>query len=178
MKRKVVSVQSVKNILSKVMKSKITYIGLASILGVTYVGNLINDAIGNVKSYPENTHGYSTVVMGNFISNQSNTFALLDAGDYNTKGAFFFDTKIDYCYERGMSVGIVINESETNYDAIYRDVELAKSIVKKHEGKIDLPIFFNIDNIVESYDLTPDEKNKLITTFLSKCESNVCMFIW
>lgn len=179
MKRKVVSSRSVKDVFSKVMKSRITYIGLASILGVTYIGNLINDAIGNVKAYPENTHGYSTVVMSNFISNQSNTFTLLDAGDYNTKGAFFFDTKIDYCYERGMSVGVVINETETNYDAIHRDVDLAKSIVEKHEGKIDLPIFFNVDSIIESYDLTSDEKTNLIMTFLSKCESNgmfVCLY--
>lgn len=171
-KRKVVNVRRVDNVFSKILKSKITYIGLAGIIGTVYIGGLVNDKIDTIKSYPENTMGYSNVIVGDFINNQSNIFTLLDAGDYNTKGAFFFEHKIDYCNNLGISVGVVINETESDYDAIYRDVELAKNIVSNHENKVDLPIFFNIDNIIENYNLTASEKTNLITTFLSKCESN------
>ena len=172
MRRRVTSVR-------KLGKSKLSIIRNRVLAGLIAGGLIVGSAtipivgkINEIKSYPENTYGYSSVMLYDFIHNQPNTFVLLDAGDYNTIGTFMFDKKIEYCHENDMSIGIVINEKEISYNAIYKDVELAKSIIKEHKNKIDLPVFFNIDNIIENYDLTSEEKTNLIVTFLTKCESN------
>lgn len=172
MKRKVTNVEKPNNNYLKKIRNRVLAFILTGGIVVGGVSIPVVNKINEIKNHPENTYGYSNVIMGDFIHNQSNTFVLLDAGDYNTKGAFFFDKKIEYCKENGMSVGIIINESDVNYNVIYKDVELAKSILKNNEGKVDLPIFFNIDNIVENYDLTSSLKAELITSFLTKCESN------
>ena len=123
MRRRVTSVR-------KLGKSKLSIIRNRVLAGLIAGGLIVGSAtipivgkINEIKSYPENTYGYSSVMLYDFIHNQPNTFVLLDAGDYNTIGTFMFDKKIEYCHENDMSIGIVINEKEISYNAIYKDVE-------------------------------------------------------
>ena len=172
MRRKVTNVERVSENKLQKLKFKLfagLIIGSIVVGGVTYN---VHNTIKDITSYPENTYGYTDIMPGNFIKAQENTFVLLDAGDYNTTGEFLFDKKINYCAENNMSIGIVINEKDTNLNAIYRDVELVKSLIEKYEGIIDLPVYFNIDGLIENDRLNNTQKIELITTFLEKCQSN------
>jgi len=171
MKRKVIKVEKTKNSFKKI-KNRVICTGLVMCLTAIGVSIPIIKELDKVIRYEENTYGYSDIFIGDSIHARDNMFVLLDAGDYNTKGAFFFDKKIEYCNEEGMSIGIVINEKEASLNAIYNDVELAKNIINNHKEKIDLPIFLNIDHIIENYNLTSITKKELILSFLTKCESN------
>ena len=53
---------------------------------------------------------------------------------------------------------------------IYKDIDYVKSVLK--ENDINLPVYMNINHIVENVNLNNNQKKELIVAFLEKCSSN------
>lgn len=100
----------------------------------------------------------------------NNDFVVLDIGDHDSVGTHFQDTKLSYCNENDISLGIIISSSANDEVSIYDDVEYVKGIVRDY--KIDFPVYLNIDDIMTNDDLNVEMKTKIIKNFLEKCSSN------
>ena len=100
----------------------------------------------------------------------NNDFVVLDIGDHDSVGTHFQDTKLSYCNENDISLGIIISSSANDEVSIYDDVEYVKGIVRDY--KIDFPVYLNINDIMTNDDLNVEMKTKIIKNFLEKCSSN------
>lgn len=99
-----------------------------------------------------------------------NDFAVLDVGDHDSVGVHFQDTKMTYCNEHDISLGIIVSSSANDEVSIYDDVEYVKGIVRDYD--VDFPVYLNIDEIMTNDDLNVEMKTKIIKDFLEKCSSN------
>lgn len=101
---------------------------------------------------------------------QENDFVILNIGDHNDVKTSWQDTKIKYCNERDISLGVIISSNSKTESEIYDDVEYTKDIIQKYD--ISLPVYLNIDDIITSDSLNVEMKTKLINCFLEKCTAN------
>ena len=101
---------------------------------------------------------------------QENDFVILNIGDHDDVKTSWQDTKITYCNDRDISLGVIISSDSKSESEIYDDVEYTKGIIQKYD--INLPIYLNIDGIITSDDLNIEMKTKLINCFLEKCKAN------
>lgn len=99
-------------------------------------------------------------------------FVLLNVGNYDDLiiKKEIIKAKISYCNEHNIAVGIVINATFENDGAIYKEIVYLKKLMTDY--KIDLPVYINIDKIVENGNLNNIQKKDLINSFLNKNESN------
>ena len=153
------------------VNKKILAILLATGIGVGAVSfSLSRKQQDTIEDKPENGYGYTEI---NPIYNwkiDPEDFVILDIGDHNSIGTRFQNKKMKMCNEQDISLGVVISsDAETEAD-IYDDVLYAKSIIKNY--KVDMPVFLNVDKIVQNKNLNSEQKEKLINDFLRKCYKN------
>lgn len=124
----------------------------------------------HVRSSIENTLGYDDINSFYNCSVFDDNFVILNVGDHNSFGEFRKNKKMEICNKNGISLGIVIDSSASSEADIYKDFEIAKGIV--HDYKVDLPVYLNIDSIINDTSLNSQMKERLIRDFLTKCEAN------
>lgn len=78
--------------------------------------------------------------------------------------------KLKYCSDKGINKGIVISTNADTQSEIYKEVVYVKELITKYG--VELPVYLDIDNIVENGDLDNVTKENLIMTFLNKCTAN------
>lgn len=145
------------------------YIILAGVMGVTGVYSL-NKLIKESEEKPENQIGYTNINSVANLKVKDENFVILDIGDSKKEGVKRQDKKIEYCNKKDISLGLIVTPTSMLANDIYDDVELVKGIIAKN--KVDLPIYFNIDKVIENNDIDNDTKIKIITMFLDKCSAN------
>ena len=124
----------------------------------------INDNNEFTISYiDENREGYDNY---SFEEAEDNNFVLFDIGYCDGPRLFSNDSKIKFCNDLDISVGVVIS-LVTNKSQVDSAIEFAKKIVNDY--KIDYPVYLNIDNIVNNDKLTKKEKSMIINDFLEEC---------
>lgn len=78
--------------------------------------------------------------------------------------------KLNYCKDKGINKGIVISTKADTQSEIFKEVVYVKELISKYG--VELPVYLNIDNIIENGDLDNVTKENLIMTFLNKCTAN------
>lgn len=106
----------------------------------------------------------------NLFDKKKDGIAVLEVGNHKTVNTSFQDTKLYALEKMGVDTAIIINcDTEELYD-IYDDVAYAKSILAKHD--INLPVYMDVNKIMENMDINNNDKKELISTFLEKCSAN------
>jgi len=144
---------------------KLGLIGEAGVIALSMVGCSESQ---EKPTMSQNLIGYSDVSPIKGMPEEN--FVILNIGNYKEIGVSFYHSKIKYCNKNDISLGIIIDSKAKCEMDIYNDVELAKGFIKDYT--IDMPVYLNIDNIVENDSLSPEVKGELINNFLEKCSSN------
>lgn len=95
-------------------------------------------------------------------------YMFVNIKDHNDKPLFINNT-ISNILKNGQHIGLIIDDDEYNLIDIYKDVDYVKEYINKN--KIDLGIYLNIDNIINS-NKTNKEKKKIINTYIDLMTSN------
>lgn len=100
----------------------------------------------------------------------SSDFICYNVGNYKHIGISNQNQILNKCEEKDISVGIIIDSDASTRIDIFEDVEFTKSIIENN--KIDLPVYLNIEKILENDNLNMDEKCILINEFIKLLEKN------
>ena len=101
---------------------------------------------------------------------KENEFVILNVGDSKEYGVFNQDKKIKYCNEKDIALGIIVSPTSIYEHDIYDDVELVRGLI--NENDIDFPVYLDINDIMENYNINNASKIDIIRTFMNKCTSN------
>lgn len=114
----------------------------------------------------ENTVGYENINIHYNTEVHSNNFVILhvSTSDYNDITAM--REKLEKCEELGISVGLVLDTKAYDLAQIYKDVDYLQAVVKEY--KIDMPVYLNIDGIMENKDLNNVQRSAIIEAFIEK----------
>ena len=160
------AIQSKKKI-SKVMKNLLFGVGTllmgtkAYFTGKTYLTeNTFSNEIG------ENTIGFDDIGIKYNPCVHSNNFVILHVKDSIFSGVSSLKAKLDKCEELNISVGLVLDTDASDLAEIYRDVDYLQAVVKEYN--IDLPIYCNIDNIMNNPNLNNAQRSEIIGAFVDK----------
>lgn len=97
-------------------------------------------------------------------------FICYNVGNYEKIGVKKQDEKLEECLNNNISTAIIIDTEATTLLEIYEDIEFTKGILEKHI--IDLPVYLNINNILENDNLSMTEKTNLIKEYIRITEAN------
>ena len=112
----------------------------------------------------ENEVGYSDVSTINNTSVHTNNFVILHV---NKKDNIeILKEKIEFCHNNNISIGLVLDTEALNLATIYEDVDFLQAIVKEY--KIDLPVYCNIDSIMNSSKLNNAQRAEIMNAFIDK----------
>ena len=78
----------------------------------------------------------------------------------------FQNKKVKYCNKNDISLGIVISSDAVCENEIYDDVELVKQIISNYT--VDMPVYLNIDKIIENTSINVEQKKKIDFRFFGK----------
>ena len=120
--------------------------------------------VATQDSTEENTLGYSDIKLLDNRVVHNNNFVIFHI-DNNTNIAMLTN-KIEYCNEHNISVGLVLDTDAHDLGTIYKEVDIIQAIVKEYT--IDLPVYFNIDGIMNSRELNAVERKEIMTAFSDK----------
>lgn len=153
--------------------NKTKSIGL--ILGAAATLNTINDAkniiISNVVARKEdgteeNTKGYEGYNTRFNTEVHSNNFVVLKVSEKTFNDITNLRKTLNECKDRNISVSIVLDTKAEDLAKMHKDIDFLQAIIKQYN--IDMPIYCNIDNIMNNKNLNNAEKTTLIEAFLDK----------
>lgn len=126
-----------------------------------YKSNKVAKTSDNTK---ENEVGYDNISILNNTSVHTNNFVILHV---NKKDNIeLLKEKIEFCHKNNISIGLVLDTEALDLASIYSDVDFLQAIVKEY--KIDLPVYCNIDSIMESKELNSAEREEILNAFIDK----------
>lgn len=155
------------------ISNKAKTIGL--VLGAAATINTINDArqliTSNIVSRTndetkENTVGYEGYDTRFNTRVHSNNFVVLKISEKTFNDITNLRNTLHECKDRNISVCIVLDTKAEDLAKMYKDIDFLQAILKQYE--IDMPIYCNIDNIMNNKNLNNAAKATLIETFLDK----------
>lgn len=116
----------------------------------------------------ENTVGYENIGIKYNTVVHTNNFVILhvSTSDFNDISAV--KAKLEKCDELDISVGLILDTKAYDLAQIYKDVDYLQAIVKDY--KIDLPVYCNIDGVMENKNLNNAQRKEIIEAFVSKAE--------
>lgn len=153
--------------------NKTKSIGL--ILGAAATLNTINDAkniiISNVVARKEdgteeNTKGYEGYNTRFNTEVHSNNFVVIKVSEKTFNDITNLRKTLNECKDRNISVSIVLDTKAEDLAKMHKDIDFLQAIIKQYN--IDMPIYCNIDNIMNNKELNNAEKTTLIEAFLDK----------
>lgn len=151
----------------RVSKLVITGVLVLSLLagGVVYKHKTDTTDVSGV----ENEVGYTDVNLAYNTNVKEDNFVVLDVGNYDDQ-SLYMESKIKYCKDKDISLGIIIDcDADSKYQ-VYNDIELAKKLITKYN--IDFPIYISIDKIMENENIDTSQKSMLIKSFIDKAIQN------
>lgn len=170
--------KELKNLL--LAKRRIIYALLAGSVAMSISG------CENNKEKVQNSRGYYNPSITSIYNTDEEDFVLIDVGDASTLGnngrqsENDQDKKISKCIDKDISVGIVLTPTTFDEDKIWDNINLLKRVLDdaneyanaSDKYGVSLPVFINVDYIMDSYDIDKDHKEKIINIMLEKCSSN------
>lgn len=114
----------------------------------------------------ENTVGYENIGIKYNTQVHSNNFVILHVSTSDFNDITAVKDKLDKCEELGISVGLVLDTKAYDLAQIYKDVDYLQAVVKDY--KIDLPVYCNIDGIMENKNLNNVQRAEIIEAFINK----------
>lgn len=152
----------------KVLLTRVLPIAVAGVIGVTASGI----SSGKVSKPKGESIGYTNVIPNFEYGIDGNDFVVLDVGSYkNFKvSKLLTNYKLKYCDKKDIENGLIISTNADTEGEILKEVLYLKDIMKDYDT--ELPIYLNIDKIVQNSSLDNSRKRNLITSFLEKCTTN------
>lgn len=114
----------------------------------------------------ENTVGYENIGIDYNVKVHSNNFVMLHVSTSDFNDITALRERLEKCDELGISVGLILDTKALNLADIYKDIDYLQAIIKEY--KIDLPIYCNIDTVMEEPSLNNYQKKAIIDAFLDK----------
>lgn len=114
----------------------------------------------------ENTVGYENIGIKYNTEVHSNNFVVLHVSTSEWNDITAVKDKLDKCEELDISVGLILDTKAYDLAQIYKDVDYLQAIVKDY--KIDMPVYLNIDGIMENKDLNNAQRVEIIEAFIDK----------
>lgn len=152
----------------KVLLTRVLPIAMADVIGVTASG-ISSSKVSKPKG---ESIGYTTVIPNFEYGIDGNDFVILDVGSYkNFKvSKLLTNYKLKYCDKKDIENGLIISTNADTEGEILKEVLYLKDIMKEYNT--ELPVYLNIDKIVQNSSLDNSRKRNLITSFLEKCTTN------
>ena len=151
------------------------------ILGTAATSNALSDVARYIISCnverttdgtPENTVGYEGYNIRFNTRIHSNNFVVLHVSEKTINDITGLRDTLNQCKDKKISVSIVLDTKAENLAKMYKDIDFLQAILKQYN--IDMPVYCNIDNIMNNKNLNNAEKNALIEAFLDKAtRSNI-----
>lgn len=149
-----------------VLEKVLIYLGTP--LAVLKTGAIVKTTI--TESAPdntkENTVGFENIGIKYNTEVHSNNFVMLHVSTSDFNDITAMREKLDKCEELGISVGLVLDTKAYDLAQIYKDVDYLQAVVKDY--KIDLPVYCNIDGVMENKDLNNAQRTEIIEAFINK----------
>lgn len=114
----------------------------------------------------ENTVGYEGYNNRFNTKVHSNNFVVLHVSEKTFNDITGLRNTLNQCKDRNISVSIVLDTKAENLAKMYKDIDFLQAVLKQYS--IDMPIYCNIDNVMNSKNLNNAEKTALIEAFLDK----------
>ena len=152
----------------KVLLTKVLPIAVAGVIGLTASG-ISSSKVSKPKG---ESIGYTNVIPNFEYDIDGNDFVILDVGSYkNLKvSKLLKNYKLKYCDKKDIDNGLIISTNADTEGETLKEVLYLKDIMKDYET--ELPVYLNIDKIVQNSSLDNSRKRNLITSFLEKCTAN------
>lgn len=152
----------------KVLLTRVLPIAVAGVIGFTASG-ISSSKVSKPKG---ESIGYTNVIPNFEYGIDGNDFVILDVGSYkNFKvSKLLTNYKLKYCDKKDIENGLIISTNADTEGEILKEVLYLKDIMKDYNT--ELPIYLNIDKIVQNSSLDNSRKRNLITSFLEKCTTN------
>lgn len=152
----------------KVLLTRVLPIAVAGVIGVTASG-ISSSKVSKPKG---ESIGYTNVIPNFEYGIDGNDFVILDVGSYkNFKvSKLLTNYKLKYCDKKDIENGLIISTNADTEGEILKEVLYLKDIMKEYNT--ELPVYLNIDKIVQNSSLDNSRKRNLITSFLEKCTTN------
>lgn len=152
----------------KVLLTRVLPIAVAGVIGVTASG-ISSSKVSKPKG---ESIGYTNVIPNFEYGIDGNDFVILDVGSYkNFKvSRLLTNYKLKYCDKKDIENGLIISTNADTEGEILKEVLYLKDIMKEYNT--ELPVYLNIDKIVQNSSLDNSRKRNLITSFLEKCTTN------
>lgn len=163
--------KTLKRILSKRIAPIVlaTFVGTGAIQCVKACVKGEDSKITNSNSLTlENEIGYDDIDLYLNRNVYSNDFVILHVENKMFQDISELKAKIKKCNDAGISIGLVLDTKSDNLADIYKDFDFLQAIVKDYT--IDLPIYCNIENIVNNNTLNNAEKSTLVQAFIDKAK--------
>lgn len=163
------------------IKSKNRKKAVGIILGAAATSNALSDVARYIISCnverttdgtPENTVGYEGYNIRFNTRIHSNNFVVLHVSEKTFNDITGLRDTLNQCKDKKISVSIVLDTKAENLAKMYKDIDFLQAILKQYN--IDMPVYCNIDNIMNNKNLNNAEKSALIEAFLDKAtRSNI-----
>ena len=163
------------------IKSKNRKKTVGIILGAAATSNALSDVARYIISCnvekttdgtPENTVGYEGYNIRFNTRVHSNNFVVLHVSEKTFNDITGLRDTLNQCKDKKISVSIVLDTKADNLAKMYKDIDFLQAILKQYN--IDMPVYCNIDNIMNNKNLNNVEKSALIEAFLDKAtRSNI-----
>lgn len=152
----------------KVLLTRVLPIAVAGVIGFTASG-ISSSKVSKPKG---ESIGYTNVIPNFEYGIDGNDFVILDVGSYkNFKvSKLLTNYKLKYCDKKDIENGLIISTNADTEGEILKEVLYLKDIMEDYDT--ELPIYLNIDKIVQNSSLDNSRKRNLITSFLEKCTTN------
>lgn len=160
---------------NKNIKSKNRKKTVGIILGAAATSNALSDVARYIISCnverttdgtPENTVGYEGYNIRFNTRIHSNNFVVLHVSEKTFNDITGLRDTLNQCKDKKISVSIVLDTKAENLAKMYKDIDFLQAILKQYN--IDMPVYCNIDNIMNNKNLNNAEKSALIEAFLDK----------
>lgn len=114
----------------------------------------------------ENTIGYENINTRFNTKVHTNNFVVLRVKRGSLNDITALTDKLNKCRNENISVSLVLDSNSCTLGDLYSDIDYLESILKKFE--IDMPVYFNIDSIMNNKSLNNAMKRELISAFVDK----------
>lgn len=157
------------------IKSKNRKKTVGIILGAAATSNALSDVARYIISCnverttdgtPENTVGYEGYNIRFNTRIHSNNFVVLHVSEKTFNDITGLRDTLNQCKDKKISISIVLDTKADNLAKMYKDIDFLQAILKQYN--IDMPVYCNIDNIMNNKNLNNAEKSALIEAFLDK----------
>ena len=152
---------------------KIIAISTGASIALGVCGFINNSKINNRKNELLETGVAVTTsddTLASIWSKKKDGIAIINVGNSKVTNTNFQQYKLSYLKEKDVDTAIIINCNTDDIAGIYQDIDYVKNVLK--ENDINLPVYMNINYIMENVNLNNARKEELISAFLEKCSSN------